>query len=253
MSTTHTASLVELAARKQLPHHQFTDAATVEWIKANRPDFLPAWPPPLRLTTKALVEQASIPAEWWAEPQLADSIHGRRHGLRVATLTALLADWYTLDEPDTASAVIAAAVHDCQRHHDKDDPGHGARAAVALAANADVVWSHFGATPNPRDVIRAATAVRLHEVPYEEFTADDRADYARAERICDLVKVADALDRFRLPKLSWWPDSRFVREPTFEQLKPLAFDLVVISEAAFLAGASNVEAVRFACADKGLL
>ncbi|WP_329570104.1 hypothetical protein [Kitasatospora sp. NBC_01266] len=253
MSTTHTDSLVELAARKELPHHQFTDAVTVEWIKANRPDFPVAWPPPLRPTTKALIESAAIPTRWLAQPQLADSIHGHRHGLRTAVLAALLADWYGLNESDAAAVVIAAAVHDCQRHHDKGDPGHGGRAAVWLAANADLVWTHFRRRPSPSEVIRAAIAVRLHEVAYEAFTADDRVDHTRNRQICDLVKVADALDRFRLPKLSWWPNARYVREPAFGQLEPLAFDLVVTSEAAFLAGASSIEAVRFAVAEKGLV
>lgn len=253
MSTTHTDSLVELAARKELPNHQFTDTDTVEWIRANRPDFPPAWPPPLRETTKTLIESAAIPTRWLAEPLLADSIHGHRHGLRTAVLAALLADWYGLDESDTATAVIAAAVHDSQRKHDQDDAGHGSRAAIWLGANADLVWSHFCLQPSPSEVIKAATAVRLHEVPYEAFTADDRADHARTMRICDLVKTADALDRFRLPKLSWWPNSRYVREPAFDQLLPLAFDLVIISEEAFLAGASSVAAVRYAVAEKGLV
>lgn len=253
MSTTRTGSLVALAARKELPLHQFTDAATVEWIKANRPDFPSAWPPPLRTGTKSLVESAAVPVQWLAEPRLADSLHGHRHGLRTAVLAALLADRHGLDESDTAAAVIAAAVHDCQRHHDKDDPGHGGRAAIWLAANADLVWAHFGRTSSPGEVVKAATAARLHEVPYEAFSADDRADHARFARVCDLVKAADALDRYRLPKLSWWPDARHVRESAFEQLKPLAFDLVVTSEAALLAGASSVEAVRFAVAEKGLV
>ncbi|MGV9270286.1 hypothetical protein ACWDRR_37230 [Kitasatospora sp. NPDC003701] len=253
MSTTRTDSLVELAARKNLPLHQFTDAATVEWIKANRPDFLPAWPPPLRPTTQTLIEQAAVPTRWLAEPQLADSIHGHRHGLRTAVLAALLADWYGLNESDTATAVIAAAVHDTQRQHDKDDQGHGSRAAIWLAANAELVWTHFQRTPSPSEVIQAATTIRLHELPYEAFTADDRADHAQAEQICDLVKVADALDRYRLPKRSWWPNAEFVREPAFEQLLPLAYDLVVVSEEAFLSGAFSVAAVRYAVAEKGLV
>jgi len=101
--------------------------------------------------------------------------------------------------------------------------------------------------------VQAATAVRLHDIPYEEFTADDKADHARAERITDLVKAADALDRYRLPKLKWWPDSRYVREPAFDELRGLAFDLVLVSERAYLAGASGTAAVRYALAEKGLV
>ncbi|MGX4733128.1 HD domain-containing protein [Kitasatospora griseola] len=253
MSTTHTGSLVDLAARKELPLHQFTDAATVEWIKTNRPDFPPTRPSPLHTITKTLIESAAIPTRWLAEPRLADSIHGHRHALRTAVLAALLADRHGLDESDTAVVVIAAAVHDCQRHHDKDDPGHGGRAAVWLAANADPVWTHFRRRPRPSEVIKAVAAVRLHEVPYEAFTAADRADHSRAERVCDVVKAADALDRYRLPKLSWWPNRQYVREPAFDELLPLAHDLVVISEEAFLAGATSAAAVRYATAEKGLV
>jgi hypothetical protein len=93
----------------------------------------------------------------------------------------------------------------------------------------------------------------LHDVPYQVFTDDDRADHSRAERITDVVKAADALDRYRLPKLKWWPDSQYVREAAFDQTRGLAFDLVLVSERAYLAGASDTEAVRYALAEKGLV
>ncbi|MFI5269571.1 MAG: hypothetical protein ACHQ7M_19515 [Chloroflexota bacterium] len=254
MSTTPTAtSLVELAAQKQLPHHQYMDPVTVEWIKANRPDLGLAWPPPLRPATKHLLNQSALPVTWLAEPRLQASLHGIRHSMRTAALAALLAETHGQDEDETATAILAAAVHDCQRLHDKDDQGHGVRAAIWLAANADTVWDHFGLVAMPLQIVQAATAVRLHDLPYDAFSADDRADHGRAERICDLVKAADALDRYRLPKLGWWPDARYVREPAFEQLRAVAFDLVVISETAYLAGASSGEAVLYALAEKGLV
>lgn len=128
-----------------------------------------------------------------------------------------------------------------------------ARAAGWLAGNGDTVFGHFGLVATSRRLTRAATAVRLHEIPYAEFTAGDRADHARAERVTDLVKAADALDRYRLPKLKWWPDARYVREPAFDELRGLAFALVLISERAYLAGASGPAAVRRALAEKGLV
>ncbi len=91
MSTTPPAdSLVELAARKQLPHHQFTDHATVRWIEANRPDFpkVPAYELPA--ASQRLLYRSAIPVLWMAEPRLADSLHGVRHAMRTATLAALL-------------------------------------------------------------------------------------------------------------------------------------------------------------------
>ncbi|MFI1938201.1 hypothetical protein ACH44C_13605 [Streptomyces purpureus] len=244
MSTTSPAdSLVELAARKQLPHHQYTDPATVRWITANRPVLSDGPPPRLRATSQRLLSRSAIPAGWLAEEKCLDSLHGIRHAMRTAALAALLAESAGLSEDDTATLVLAAAVHDCQRLHDKDDRGHGARAAIWLTDNADTVWSHFGLVATPSRIAAAATAVRLHDLPYDAFSKDDQADHARAEAVCDLLKAADALDRYRLPKLSWWPDPAQVRSEAFNGLRTIAFELVVRSETAWLAGATSSEAV----------
>nr|WP_203601100.1 hypothetical protein [Streptomyces sp. SID9727] len=229
------------------------DHATITWISDHRPDLPPTPTPALRPQSKELLAHGGMPTRWWADPRLYTSLHGVRHAMRTAALAAVLAEANGLDDADTTTAILAAAVHDCQRRHDQDDRGHGARAAVWLAANADTVWGHFGLTAMPRRIVQAATAVRLHDIPYEEFAAANKADHARAERITDLVKAADALDRYRLPKLKWWPDSRYVREPAFDQLGGLAFDLVLVSEQAYLAGASGPAAVRYALAEKGLV
>ncbi|MFJ9029997.1 hypothetical protein ACIRQP_16015 [Streptomyces sp. NPDC102274] len=254
MSTTpSTANLIDLAARGQLPLHQHMDQATIEWISDNRPDLPQATQPALRPLSQRLLTRSGLPTLWLADPRLYTSLHGVRHAMRTAALAAVLAEANSLDDADTATAILAAAVHDCQRRNDKDDRGHGARAAIWLAANADTVWGHFGLTATPRRIVQAATAIRLHDVPYEAFTADDRTDHARAERITDVLKAADALDRCRLPKLKWWPDARYVRESAFDQLRGLAFDLVLVSERAYLAGAGGTAAVRYALAEKGLV
>ncbi|MDX3571622.1 hypothetical protein [Streptomyces sp. ID05-47C] len=254
MSTTPvTASLIDLAAQGQLPLHQHMDHTTIAWIVENRPGLPPTPQRTLRPTSQSLVKRAGIPTAWMADPRLYKSIHGVRHAMRTAALAAVLAEANGLDDTDASTAIVAAAIHDCQRRHDKDDQGHGDRAAIWLAANADTVWGHFGITAAPRQIVQAATAIRLHDVPYTAFTADNRSDHARAEHIVDLVKAADALDRYRLPKLKWWPDARHVRQPAFDQFRSLAFDLVVISEKAQLAGAGSPEAVRFALAEKGLV
>ncbi|MFH8474813.1 hypothetical protein [Streptomyces sp. NPDC018000] len=254
MSTTPlTASLIDLAARGQLPLHQHMDHATIAWISDNRPDLPPSSAPVLRAQSKELLAHGGLPTRWWADPRLYTSLHGVRHAMRTAALAAVLAEANGLNDDDTATVILAAAVHDCQRHHDQDDRGHGARAALWLAANADTVWGRFGLIASPRRIVQAATAVRLHDVPYKAFTADDKTDHARAERITDVVKAADALDRYRLPKLKWWPDAWYVREPALDELRGLAFDLVLVSERSYLAGSSGTAAVSYALAEKGLV
>ncbi|RMB83310.1 hypothetical protein [Streptomyces shenzhenensis] len=254
MSTTPLAgSLIDLAAQGRLPVHQYMDHATVTWIGANRPDLQPPPMPHLRPLLRALLSCDGPPAIWWAETRLHISLHGVRHAMRTAALAAVLAEANNLDDTDAATAVLAAAVHDCRRHDDKDDPGHGARAAIWLATNADTVCNHYGLTATPRRIVQAATAVRLHDIPYDAFTTADQSDHAQAERVTDIVKAADALDRYRLPKLKWWPASRYVREPAFDQTRALAFDLVLVSERTALAGADGAAAVRYALAEKSVL
>ena len=254
MSTTPPPiSLVELAERKQLPRHQFTDHATVRWIEENRPHFVWDAVPPLRETSRDLLSRTAVPAAWLADPELRDSIHGIRHAMRTAALAALLAEIAGVDDADTATLIIAGALHDCRRFHDKDDHGHGVRAARWLTEHADLIWDHFHLTANESAVTRAAIAVRLHDVPYVDFTQTDKADYFRAQQISDLVKAADALDRYRLPKLKWWPEARYVRANGFEQLRAAAFDLVAWSETDHLAGLDSAEAVLTALERRELI
>ncbi|MFE0421572.1 hypothetical protein [Streptomyces sp. NPDC058953] len=287
MSTTSVDghSLTEQAALRRLPEHQYTDRATVEWIAAHRPA-APRSPRVVpRPATRALVRRAGLPPAWLAEPRLADGVHGVRHCLRTAALAAVLAEASGLDAGTTATAVVAAAVHDCRRRHDRDDRGHGERAADWLTERADTVWGHFGLPAPPPDVVaRAAAAVRLHDVPYAAFgtdtgtgtgpgapgvpgapaapapaaaarTAAALADYHRdpaTAAVCDVVKAADALDRYRLPRTSWWPDARQVRLPAFDAFRNLAFTLVVDSERARIAGAGSTAAVLSALAEKDI-
>jgi hypothetical protein len=238
-----TESLVALAARKQLPPHQYTDPSTVQWIEANRPEFSTEKPPPLRPAVRRLLYRSAIPATWLAERKCMNSLHGIRHAMRTAALAALLAETAALNEADTATLILAAAVHDCRRLHDKDDPGHGARAARWLTDNAAQVWDHFHLPVAQRATVQAATTVRLHDVPYSAFTPQDQADHADHALISDLLKAADALDRYRLPKLSWWPNPQHLRITIPTPLYATAFDLVVKSEVAHLGGLSSADAI----------
>lgn len=253
MNTTPPAtSLADLAARKQLPYHQYVDHATLRWIEANRPSIASSAPPVLRPTTRRLLHHCAIPAHWLAEPRCLDSLHGVRHAMRTAVLAALLAEDAGLDLNDTATLVVAAATHDCRRLHDKDDHGHGARAAQWLTGNAPMIFDHFHLPAETPSIAKAATAIRLHDIPYAAFTPADERDRSHARSITDLLKAADALDRYRLPKLSWWPNPAYLRTTVPAALHAAAFELVVASEAAHLAGLSSSDAVFHALEGQGV-
>ncbi|WP_424707630.1 hypothetical protein [Kitasatospora acidiphila] len=210
------------------------DQDTLTWIASNRPEVSDAAPtlphPPLILVPDVT---------WFAEPRLIDSIHGIRHNARVSLLAGLLAQVHRLDRDHTVALCTAAAVHDCRRRDDRDDPGHGQRAATWLLQNRDAVIATLGLELPPALVDRAAMAVHLHDIPYTRFSPEQNLAYRRAPHLTDLLKAADCLDRYRLPLPRWWPDPSHLRVTVPAWLHTISFDLVIRSEQARLDGATN--------------
>ncbi|WP_369374172.1 hypothetical protein [Streptomyces sp. cg36] len=184
---------------------------------------------------------------WFADPRLADSLHGIRHQGRVCVLADLLAQHHQLSPDDAAALCLAAAVHDCRRHHDRADTGHGRRAALWLQRHSDTVLTVLGQDLPVRSLVRAAVAIRLHDVPHEAFTRPQSRAYQQAPHLVDLLKTADALDRYRLPLKRWWPDLTRLRAAAPAWLPTVAFELVIRSERARLNGAPHQQAMDDAC------
>ncbi|MFJ9522784.1 hypothetical protein ACIRPK_31620 [Kitasatospora sp. NPDC101801] len=210
------------------------DQDTLTWIAGNRPEASAA-PPTLPHPPLMLVPDVT----WFAQPQLVDSIHGIRHNARVSLLAGLLAQEYGLDRDHTAALCAAAAVHDCRRRDDRDDPGHGRRAASWFTRNQHALTLMLGRELPPDLSQQASAAIGLHDVPYAGFTPQQNLAYRRAPHLIDVLKAADCLDRYRLPLTRWWPDPSHLRIVIPAWLHPVAFDLVIRSEQARLNGATN--------------
>ncbi|GGU43097.1 hypothetical protein [Streptomyces violascens] len=233
-----TSSLRELAQQRRLPAHQLMDHVTLKWIESNRPanfDAEPSFPRPGMLLVP--------PPAWFTQERSADSIHGTLHNGRVGLLAALLAEEFGLDTEDTAAACIAGIVHDCRRHDDRADPGHGQRAATWLLRHADTVTSAIDVPVPAATLERAATAVALHDVPYENFTSRQERAFRTCPLLVDVLKAADCLDRYRLPRTRWWPDTSRLRLALPDWLPAVAFALVTRSEQARLDGADPAQAL----------
>lgn len=235
------ASLRELARQRQLPAHQPMDHVTLQWIAGNRPanfDAAPSLPRPGRLLVPAPL--------WFAAAPLAETNHGIRHNARVSLLAVLLAEEHGLDGQDAAAVCAAAAVHDCRRRDDRADPGHGRRAASWFLQHTDTLTAALGRRLPAAVLRRAATAIALHDVPYDRFTGLQQRSYRASPRLVDVLKAADCLDRYRLPLKRWWPDTARLRIPVPDWLPPAAFALVVRSERARLDGAASADAIATA-------
>ncbi|MEV8534705.1 hypothetical protein [Streptomyces sp. NPDC051211] len=240
-------ALTALASAGLLPDHQFMDAPTLDRIAAARPAGLPAPRLPYRLPPPL------IPlGEWFVHPRQADSLHGVLHNSRVATLATILARTHGLTPAEQRTLAVAAAVHDCRRHNDRDDPHHGRRAADWLDRHHRDITAHLAPGPGAADDEPAAlrqgavTAVALHDVPYAAFTREQTSAYGRARLFTDLLKTADALDRYRLPCTRWWPNPALLQVVPPDWLHAVAFDLVLHSERARLDGADPHQALTHA-------
>ncbi|MFD5447355.1 hypothetical protein ACWDTR_14575 [Streptomyces sp. NPDC003470] len=236
--TPHRACLRELAQERRLPAHQPMDRVTLEWIASSRPVNFGA-APSLPRPGVMLVPDRS----WFAAPRLAGSNHGIRHNARVSLLAALLAEEHGLDSDDIAAVCVAGAVHDCRRLDDRDDPGHGQRAASWFLRHTATVTGALHQDVPAASLHRAAEAISVHDVPYDRFTARQKRAYRDAPHLVDVLKAADCLDRYRLPLQRWWPDMTRLRIPVPDWLPPAAFALVVHSEQAALDGGSHRQAL----------
>ncbi|MEV7959057.1 hypothetical protein ACIO6T_39260 [Streptomyces sp. NPDC087532] len=242
MSTQPRRSLRELAAARALPDHQFMDAPTLDWIAGNPPP--PATGSPALTADEVLL---LIPDDsWFTTRGQADSLHGVRHGARTCVLAYLLARAYDLDRAHTVALCTAAAVHDCRRHDDRTDPEHGQRGAAWFTGHAKMVLSAFGQEVSADLRADAASAIAMHNLPYDAFGAGQHAAYRHAPHLVDLLKAADCLDRYRLPLSRWWPDLTHLRVPIPAWLLPFAHSLVVYSEQARLDGDSHHNALAHA-------
>ena len=242
--------LLDLAATGQLPDHQFMDRRTLDWIESHEEVLFTgeaAYPDQMALTEpsiQAAIEQFTPPADWYLSPALTDSIHGVRHTLRVIALACLISTPEITNEPFTKQTSLAASLHDLRRLHDRHDLNHGLRAARWWLENEQSVSRTFHlAHPDTSAVFHA---IRLHDIPYEQFSIADRDEYANHRRLVDTLRLADALDRYRLPKAKWWIDDRKLALTASVPLKHLAFRLAIQSERRFLEGLESAEAVRSA-------
>lgn len=225
--------LRELARLKRLPPHQAMDQPTLTWIAENRPTEA--------VRTVAVADQPMLlmpEATWFTSGLAATGIHGIRHNARVCLLAGLLAQHHRLNPDQTAALCLAAAVHDCRRRNDRDDPGHGRRAAAWLSRRHPAVTATFGLDLPEESVAAARTVISLHDVSYPAFSRAQNAAYRQAARLTDLLKAADCLDRYRLPLPRWWPDTAYLRVTVPGWLHGVAADLMLHSEQASLDGAT---------------
>lgn len=171
--------------QKPYPEMQMLDRESINWLTYNcRPEEVPikeviADYKPILLTPYKhyLKHHAS---------QRFNTIHGIRHQLRTMLYVWILSQYLNInDDENIKPLLIATFFHDIMRQDDNKDELHGINSA-------NWIGRHFVELPES-----VLDAVKCHN---EEGTGEQK------DILCSILKAADALDRYRLPKANWWPD-----------------------------------------------
>ncbi len=110
-------------------------------------------------------------------------IHGIRHQLRVSLYIWLLVQYYNIKikNEDLIELLQASLYHDLKRKNDNTDKKHGMRSAKWIKKNYNYIDNNI-----------------IEAISNHDSKTDNNDIYTV------LIKTADALDRYRLPKEKWW-------------------------------------------------
>lgn len=207
-----------LAQSKDLPDDQYLDTATIDWIGRNAPTYAASWYPDRTLLNHLskvydeLKSHLPLTNETFLRGAVAStSMHGQLHAYRVALFAGILAS--LSGAKNLEPYILAGLYHDIARKNDKEDTGHGSRSAQR-AVELGIIRDDL----NKTDIIEA---IACH---------DDESGTYQNDTFVNIVKAADALDRFRLPKTKWWPDSKKMPLAPTNEIFALAYNLVLLTE-----------------------
>ena len=159
--------------------------------------------------------------EWFIKENYMNSIHGYLHTSRVIILLQILCNIYHYDNKKVL--LISAAIHDVKRVNDKRDRNHGLRAGEWFKKK---FYKHFKYLKNDEvDII--TNIVTYHETEYDKIP---NLFLKRYYKEIVLLKVADALDRYRLPKKKWWPKIEYFKFDIPKNIFVLSKLLIYYSE-----------------------
>lgn len=236
------SSLVQLAENKTLPDHQFMDVETLDWIKKNNPFAeIDGLGEPFPYTdTFGILDKFRIDQSWFNCKEEIDSIHGIRHILRVAVNGLNLLQYGFKEEQYKNIVLVAALCHDIKRENDKSDPDHGKRSAVWFKNNLQLVEKTLVKLED-QEVDDVFYSIYYHDTDLSELV--NLPEYKSHKRAVDILKIADSLDRYRLPKLKWWVNDELLPSAPPVSAKRFAYKLVVESEKNYLKSDNSYNSV----------
>ncbi len=181
---------IKLKERKY-EKNQILDKESVSWLKRELDIRTPIRPlniAPMR--EEYLLQYA--PKKHWFNSGRIKTIHGISHALRVILYSYILCKIHKIDRFEPF--LLAASIHDVKRLNDREDINHSKRASD---------WYY-------KSNIKIKKKFSNEEIKEVCLAVEGKEDKLK---INSILKSADALDRYRLPKKKWWLKKELVPIP----------------------------------------
>ena len=219
--------LFKLAQRNQLPKLQLMDLETVERIKSHirlKPQTIhEVFSDYKAISQEEIIEFIPV-KQYFAKPNHFRSIHGISHIVRVMINSLVLCQ---LIQCPYIEVLIAAALHDIRRQNDKGDKDHGKRSANWFRRNYRSI--PFTKDLKSSEIKTVEMIISYHDAPIKSIPVS-----CKNRGLINILRAADALDRYRLPKIKWWPKPSYLFIKEAKKLFNLSKIFVYQSELACL-------------------
>lgn len=235
-------NLYKSLLQQKKPTHQFFDKPSLKWLFSHRPkNLLQSYEidPIFRRAIERLRPWEKCKDYWFSSQLVKDGIHGFRHACRVSihAISFAIDNNVNVSENELEAIMFAGLLHDCRRKNDNADPMHGIRSANWLANHSTIL---------PKSVSSFLSAIKfaiyVHNDLYDDI--ERKNSYKKFKFFVDILKAADAIDRYRFPRDDWWFSQRFVVLPVSIEKLSFAFDMALLSELFYFKTKNNKESIR---------
>lgn len=222
--------LYKLAIEGDLPKYQYLDIDTVEWITKNIPkDFLRIDISSIKRKYKDLICDLIkyLPKEdWYYDERVAKGIHGIMHALRTSVYIHILNNEMNLGLNKKLLTAIGM-LHDIGRREDNSTATHGVLSEQWISKNRETLEDVYN-IDDEKFILIILLSVKSHDIIYSKIGLDK---YDNNQQLyINILKTADALDRYRLPKKKWWIDDKYLKIIPSTEIKAFSFYFMIYLE-----------------------
>lgn len=224
------------------PLEQKLDIESITWIKNQKPKYFNSGFNLGNFYNTSIELPLPPPKHWYLNKSLYSTIHGVMHLNRVFIHLHILTKNNKITDVEKKSLFLSALLHDIRRKNDRKDKEHGKRASKWFNNNYNMVINRYNIYDKCSKNL-VSFIIKYHQ----DDIVPLRTKFSEREiLILKIFKIADALDRFRLPNSLWWLDKKFVFYPIEDKHILFAFDLAVKSEMQYIKSNNWQESINLA-------